>query len=407
MNRLRILITSSYYWPEPAGNAPYVTGLAEHLAAQGHDVAVATGFPHYPAWASTPRRLAQHEVRNNVVIRRRWHYVPHAQSAFTRGVYEATLWAFGATALPLTRPDVVVGVVPTLAAAALARLAGVVHRRPYGLIFQDIVGLAATQSGIEGGHRIAGVVGRGELRLARRAAAIAVIADGFGRYFERHGVDRDRIRRLRNWSQDVTPVEARAETRARLGWPADSFICVHAGNMGHKQGLENVLAAAERLRGGNTLLVLAGDGNERERLEQIARSRELENVLFLPPSPPGEYEALLRAADVLLVNQRASVGEMSLASKLTSYFAAGRPVLAAVAPESETAREVVAAGAGMLAPPDDPQALADALTALATNDTRASEYRQNALRYTSERLTQTAVLREYEAFVRDLAGSRR
>ena len=40
---LDILIFSSYYWPESAGNAPYVTGLAEYLAARGHKVTVATG----------------------------------------------------------------------------------------------------------------------------------------------------------------------------------------------------------------------------------------------------------------------------------------------------------------------------------------------------------------------------
>ena len=55
MSRLRVLITSSYYWPEDTGNAPYVTGLAEHLAARGDDVVVATGFPHYPEWESSAR----------------------------------------------------------------------------------------------------------------------------------------------------------------------------------------------------------------------------------------------------------------------------------------------------------------------------------------------------------------
>ena len=48
---MRILITSSYYWPEEAGTAPWVTGMAEFLSASGHDVAVVTTFPHYPSWS--------------------------------------------------------------------------------------------------------------------------------------------------------------------------------------------------------------------------------------------------------------------------------------------------------------------------------------------------------------------
>ncbi len=55
---------------------------------------------------------------------------------------------------------------------------------------------------------------------------------------------------------------------------------------------------------------------------------------------------MLEAADALIVNQRASVTDMALPSKLTAYFAAGRPVIGAVAPDSETAAELRRAQAG-------------------------------------------------------------
>ena len=84
-DRVKVLITTSYYWPEGAGSAPYLTGLAEHLSSVGHDVVVATGFAHYPDWRSSAKgRLAASETRNGVRIRRRWHYVPGAQSASHR-----------------------------------------------------------------------------------------------------------------------------------------------------------------------------------------------------------------------------------------------------------------------------------------------------------------------------------
>jgi glycosyltransferase involved in cell wall biosynthesis len=192
-----------------------------------------------------------------------------------------------------------------------------------------------------------------------------------------------------------------------FGWGNDTFVCVHAGNMGHEQGLENVLAAAGLLRARPILFVLAGDGNERPRLERLAAERQLTNVVFLPPWPPGEYEALLRAADLLLVNHRASVGEMSLASKLTSYFAASTPVVAAVAAKSETAREVAATGASILARPDDPDALAAATVRLAAGDRRARAFEQSAVHYTRERLIATADLAEYERFVEHLTRNGR
>ena len=79
---------------------------------------------------------------------------------------------------------------------------------------------------------------------------------------------------------------------------------------------------------------------------------------------------MLAAADVLLVNQRASVTNMSLPGKLTSYFASGRPVVAAVSSESETAGELADAGAGILVPPDQPGALLEELRKLAVDPDR-------------------------------------
>ena len=98
----RILITSSYYWPEGAGTAPYVTGMAEHLSERGYDVAVSTTFPHYPAWTRLPLiPLGRSEEQAGVHIRRRWLYVPDHQSALQRAAYEGSMFAMGATALPV------------------------------------------------------------------------------------------------------------------------------------------------------------------------------------------------------------------------------------------------------------------------------------------------------------------
>ncbi len=398
-----ILIISSYYEPELAGNAPYVTGLAQHLAAAGREVTVVTGFPHYPEWRSSARgRFAARSREGGVEIRRRWHYVPRRQSAATRAAYEATLCAFGATALPRKAPDLIIGVSPTLAAATLARAASSRYGRPYGLIYQDLQGLGASQSGVRGGARIARLVELAEVSLARQAAAVGVIAEGFMPYFVGHGVAAERIHRLRNWSRYAAPTESVVRARARLGWSPEDFVCLHAGNMGHKQGLENLLRAAAEIDDPRVRIVFAGEGNERLRLEELARRLRLSNVSFVAPQPPGLYEAMLAAADVLIVNQRASVGDMSLASKLTSYFMAARPVVGAVAETSETGRELRAAGAGRVAAPDDPVALAEALRWMQDHPEEARALARSGRRYAEANLTPAAALAGYERFLEEI-----
>ena len=398
---MKILLASSYYWPEGAGNAPYVTGLAEHLCEQGHDVIVTTGFPHYPDWTSSAtRRLSATERRNGVTIRRRWHYVPGTQSAVHRAAYELSLFALGMTAIPIRwRADVIVGTCPSLAGGILAAAAAALYRAPYGLVFQDLMGLAAEQSGVAGGARVAGVVRGVEMRLAKRARMVGVIAEGFRRYLEQGGVASDRIVRLRNWTRRTEPNRSRDETRSRFGWPPDEFVCVHGGNMGHKQGLDNLLDTATVLQDKDIRIALVGDGNDRSRLEHLAVDRHLQNLQFIPLQGPGDWEATMEASDALLVNQRPSVADMSLPSKLTSYFASAKPVVAAVSADSETAAEILASNAGIVVDPADPAAFGRAILNLRENPIRARTLGERGRDYARTTLTKESALAGYDAFI--------
>ena len=76
------------------------------------------------------------------------------------------------------------------------------------------------------------------------------------------------------------------------------------------------------------LFVLLGDGNARRELER--RAAGVPTIRFMDPLPDEEFRVALRCADVLLVNERVGVKEMAVPSKLTTYFASGTPVVAAV-----------------------------------------------------------------------------
>jgi colanic acid biosynthesis glycosyl transferase WcaI len=409
MRALNVLVTTSYYWPEGAGSGPYLTGVAEYLSEIGHDVVVVTGFGHYPDWRSSAEgRFSATERRAGVTVRRRWHYVPRSQSAAHRALYELSLFGFGLTALPTRwRPDVVLGTCPSLAGGVHAAVASRVYGVPYGLVFQDLMGLAAEQSGVAGGKRVASLVRKSERGLARRAGRVGVVAEGFRGYLEAGGVAPEKIERLRNWTRRVEPVETAGETRRRLGWRPEDFIALHGGNMGHKQGLDNLLDAAALLRDPGVRIVLAGDGNDRNRLERRAHELALTNLDFIELQPPGRWEEAMQAADLLLVNQRASVTDMSLPSKLTSYFAAARPVVAAASEASETAHEITSAGAGPIVSPADPAAFCRAILSLKTDRAFAQELGASGRRYAETELSAGKILGDYESFLYALVESGR
>jgi len=399
----RILIAGINYQPEKSGIAPYTTELAEHLVRQGHEVVVLTAMPSYPAWKVFEEyrgALRHRRVEHGVEVRRFRHYLPARQSAVLRAGYEFTYLAHALSHGPLGRaPDLVLGVVPSLGGGVLAKLEAARYRRPYGLIVQDLMGPATTQSGISGGSAVAGATRFVEGWVARGAAGVAVISEGFRGYLERLGVNPDRIVHLPNWSHLRPVTESREQSRSRMGWLPGEQIVLHTGNMGLKQGLENLLEVARRaaIESPRSRFILLGDGNQRPTLENMARS--IARVEFLDLVDDDVYPNVLAAADVLVVNERAGVADMSLPSKLTSYFAAGRAVVVAVPSGSATALEAVRAKAALVVPAEDPGAFVAALLRLANHPDLATQLAANGVRYAADELTPAACLARADAFI--------
>lgn len=364
---VRICLVGINYAPEPTGSAPYTTGLAEMLLEQGADVQVITGVPHYPAWsvpAAYRRRMRARERIGGVEVLRARHFVPARQSAVGRLAWEGT-FLLNAGCMSPRRPDVVLASTPSLSGAAVGARLARRHGVPFGVVVQDLVGQAARQTGLQGGALVADAAAHVESRILRRADRVAVVSDAFRRQVAAYGVADDRVQLLRNWTHVPPAQRESVEVRRRLGWDDDVFVVLHTGNMGLKQGLENVVEAARLLGSAaeDVLVVLMGDGNCRAELERQAVG--IPTLRFVDPVDGDLYPDVLRAADLLLVNELPTVGEMSLPSKLTSYFAAGQPVLAAVSSDGACARELAAAaGAAARVDPADPGGLARAVLEL-------------------------------------------
>jgi colanic acid biosynthesis glycosyl transferase WcaI len=294
--------------------------------------------------------------------------------------------------------DVIVAVVPALASALAARSLASRLQVPYAVIVQDLVGKAAAQSGIRGGGPVAGAVGWAERRALLDAAAVATVSRPMARTVEAYGVPSERIAYLPNYTHIDMPVISRPEARRRLGWSQDTFIALHTGNMGFKQDLDNVVEAA-RLNAGQGRLefVLMGDGNQRRHLEALAAG--IPGIRFIDSMSEDDYPLALAAADVLLVNERPTVDDMCLPSKLTSYLVARRPIVAAVPMNGATAGLVGESRGGLVLPPSSPGELRNSLLALMSDPVRCEELGELGNVYAQTTLTRDRGLAATRSFV--------
>ncbi len=402
---MRVTLVCLNFPPEPTGIAVYSGGLAAGLAERGLEVQVVTGLPHYPQWRRYDGyRPGTQLGPDGVRVTRTSHTVPENPRLVNRLLMELTFGVSSALSR-WRRPDVVVVISPALFGSLFAGLRAVLTRRPFVVWVQDIYTLGVSETG-RGGQLAARALARAERLLLQRADGVVVIHDRFKSYLvSRLGIDADRVSVVRNWSHvAVDAVTDRSATRARLGWSEGTTVLLHAGAMGAKQGLENVVEASRLAdaSGADLLFVLMGDGNQRPALEAMGVNRCLR---IIDPLPSEEFLDALRAADVLLVNERAGMTEMAVPSKLTSYFATGLPLIAATDAGSVTAQEVALAGAGLRVDADEPAQLLEAALRLREDPALAAELGASGARYREANLTEEASLTAFAATLHEVGAA--
>ena len=184
----------------------------------------------------------------------------------------------------------------------------------------------------------------------------------------------------------IAPSDRHNPYRDELGLAGDATVVMYAGNLGHSQPLELVVAAAERFsaqRRADVQFVVNGDGVARSSV--AAAAERLANLHLVGWQPPERLGEVLAAADLHLVLLRAGLGATSVPSKVYSVLAAGRPVLASVDRGSEVERLLVASGAGRAVDPEDVDAFCAAVAEMADDPegraemgTRGRIYAENA-----------------------------
>ncbi len=199
-----------------------------------------------------------------------------------------------------------------------------------------------------------------ERKNFEQAHALAVVSREMGDYVKRKGACTDAIRIVPN---GVNPAHFHPRvTQASLPGTDGRFIVAFAGSLKVWHGIEILLAAfrelVRRLAGMHLLVI--GDGPLRDWMEGYVAGAGLEGcVTFTGWRPHREIPALLARADVAVAPYPRLDHFYFSPLKLFEYLALGKPV---VASDTGQIREILEEGrSGLLVPPGDALALADAL----------------------------------------------
>jgi glycosyltransferase involved in cell wall biosynthesis len=334
---VRVLIVSGIWPPDVGGPASHAPDVAQFLRGRGHEVEVVTTADAPPAARAYPVRAVprHHPVgvrhyRGAALVRRRARAV---DVVYTTGMFGRS--AFGAT---LARTPYVVKLT---ADPAFER------SRRRGLAGGNVDEFQQRR----GGPAIA------LLRVARdielRHAAHVFTPSAYLRELAlAWGVRPERVSVLPNPAPALPALRPRDELRR--AFDLNGATLAFAGRLTAQKSLERAL---EAVAGAEAVsLVIAGDGPEREPLEQRARELGIaDRVSFLGAQPRERIVELFHAADATVL----SSSWENFPHTVVEALAVGTPVLAM---EAGGVAEVVRDNVnGLLVAPGDTAALGDAV----------------------------------------------
>lgn len=375
---MKILAVCQYYYPEPFR----LNDICEELVHRGHEVMVVTGEPNYPEgiiYQGYEHHKKADEVVNGVTIHR-CPIIPRKKGLIYRFLnyysfpFSAKRYIKKCRASDGKPFDVVL--VNQLSPVMMARPA-ITYGKKFGvpvvMYCLDLWPVSMVAGGV-GIHSLIyklfhGVSGR----IYRSMDQILITSRLFRDYLEeRFGIEDEKISYLPQYAEAIFEKLPPKE-------PNEVTDLVFAGNIGTAQSVETILLAAEKLKEEPVHFHLVGGGADLERLQGLAKEKELSNVTFYDRRPLEEMPEFYTKADAMLVTLQADpVLSITLPGKVQSYMAAGKPIIGAV--DGETAEVIREAKCGFCGPAEDAEALVNSIMMFVQSSER-EQMGQNAWAY--------------------------
>jgi GNAT superfamily N-acetyltransferase len=243
--------------------------------------------------------------------------------------------------------------------------------------------------------------------MYRSSDAVTYISPSVGGILAQRGVPGERLHFIPKPADELVFRPCGASRRKSYGLSDSSIVLLYAGALGEAQGLDALIEAASRVRDEDVVVLLAGSGTHLESLRARASQLGLPNVRFLGRLSHTEMTDLYATADVAYISLASHpLSNATMPSKTQSILASGTAVLCAA--DGDVAGVIESAGAGFVAPPGDPDAIADAIRrATALGRDGLAELGQRARAEYETRFAVSRTTDQAEELLRGLAGRKR
>lgn len=392
---MRILILTQYYPPETGAPQNRLSSLAHYLKEFGNHVEVLTAVPSYPrneiypgykTWKSC------REIINDIPVHRTGIWVSKSKSVLARLVnyFSFVLTSLFYGFLKLEKFDVIICESPPL----FLGITSILLKRKWKCKFifnvSDLWPESAEKLGIIKNNYFLHLAYRLERYIYKHADLISGQTKGIV-----STIQQTVPHKTVHWYPNGAELKRFANIQA-LNKNNNEFHLLYAGIIGHAQGLEVILHAADKLKHHTSIkFSLVGDGPVKQELVELQQKLLLPNIEFISNQPAEKIIEWLQRCNACIVPlKRIDLFKGAIPSKLFEPLAMAKPILLGV--EGEAKELFIDEGkAGLYFEPENADELAAAILHLYNNAALCNELGINGRKYVTDFFTRDKIAHQF------------
>ncbi len=403
---MKILILTQYFPPEVGAPQNRLFELAVRLQQKGAEITVLTAMPNYPQMEihqDYKGKFYSYEEMNGLKVHRSWIYVSKSKGIFKRllnyfSFVKTSAWI---GMFKLGKFDYILCESPPLFLGMTAYFLKKIKGAKLIFNVSDLWPESAEKLGLVTNKFFLKSATKLEEFLYRKSDLISGQTQGICKnissrfpnkkvYWLPNGVD------LSYYNNDKVVSNWRTENN----FQQDDFILLYAGIIGHAQGLEVIIKAAEKLKDHSKIkFILLGSGPEKEKLQHLKLELKTENVFFFDAVTKKEMPAIVSAIDVAVIPlKRLDLFKGAIPSKIFENLAMKKPILLGV--EGEAKDLFIDEGkCGLAFIPEDELDLATKTLQLFDNRSELNQLGENGYKYVEKKFTRDMIATNFWSFI--------
>lgn len=354
---MHILLIHQYFLADGEGGGARWNETTRIWKKMGHEVTVFTGNHHYLRTQKQRHAKNTYEKRVNsdgITVVTCPVYISAGKTFLMQRLLEYLSFSMTVICYGLFRwrqkPDIIIATSPPLTVTFAALFLSWWKKCPYVSEVRDLWPESAIDMKVLSDPRLIYLAYQLESIFYRQAKLIVVLTPAFKNFLiDRKKVPEEKIIYVPNsvdFSLAETVNQNTADTALRNSLNLQGkFVIVYVGAHGRANGLETLLAVAERIKELPVVFLLIGDGDCKAHLIEQTSQSGLNNIQFLDLMPKEEVLKYIWLSDMgLTILQNNPTFKTIYSNKTFDYFSCRKPVLMAVDGVSKALIEQADAG---------------------------------------------------------------